>query len=134
MLVNQVENGQAEVEIAYRRGVRMEGNLEALKLIDQVFETCPATWRGIGEIADSGLKIRDEYSDFDAERVFHIDAGRPGERAGCICGEILRGVSMPLDCSLFGHDCTPQNPVGPCMVSSEGTCAAYYSYGDAVAG
>jgi hydrogenase expression/formation protein HypD len=102
--------------------------------MDRVFEPAPADWRGVGEIAGSGLKIRGEYGEFDAERAFPIDTGPPIEHEGCICGEVLRGVSTPLDCSLFSHACTPQSPVGPCMVSSEGTCAAYYSYGGAVGG
>ena len=134
MLVDQVESGRSEVEIAYSRGVKSEGNAEALKLMDRVFEPAPADWRGVGEIASSGLKIRKEYGEFDAERAFPVEVSQPIEHEGCICGEILRGVSTPLDCSLFSHACTPQCPVGPCMVSSEGTCAAYYSYGGAVGG
>jgi hydrogenase expression/formation protein HypD len=129
MLVAQVENGESEVEIAYRRGVRPEGNQQALKLMEQVFETCPAQWRGMGEVADSGLKLREEYQRYDAELAFDIDAGKPCEPVGCICGEILRGVKTPADCRLFGRACTPQYPVGPCMVSSEGSCSAYYLYG-----
>jgi hydrogenase expression/formation protein HypD len=129
MLVAQVENGESEVEIAYRRGVRPEGNQQALKLMEQVFETCPAQWRGMGEVADSGLKLREEYQRYDAGLSFDIDAGKPCEPVGCICGEILRGVKTPADCRLFGKACTPQYPVGPCMVSSEGSCSAYYLYG-----
>jgi len=129
MLVEQVENGEAEVEIAYRRGVRPEGNQEALKLIEQVFEPCPAEWRGIGKIPDSGLKLKKEYQSFDAELVFDIDPGPTYEPAGCICGDILRGVKTPTDCNLFAKACTPENPVGPCMVSSEGSCSAHYLYG-----
>ncbi len=134
MLVDQVESGRSEVEIAYSRGVKAEGNAEALKLMDRVFEPAPADWRGVGGIAGSGLQIREDYGEFDAERAFPIEVGPPIEHAGCICGEILRGVSTPLDCALFGTACTPQCPVGPCMVSSEGTCAAYYGYGGAVGG
>ena len=130
MLVAQIEMGHSEVEIAYRRGVRPEGNEEALRLIDRVFEPCPAAWRGIGEVPDSGLKIRKEYQHFNAELAFDIDPGLPYEPEGCLCGDILRGVKTPLDCQLFGKACTPQYPVGPCMVSSEGTCAAYYNYGE----
>jgi hydrogenase expression/formation protein HypD len=129
MLVAQVEKGRSEVEIAYRRGVRPEGNQEALKLMERVFEPGPAAWRGIGEVPDSGLKIRTEYQHFDAELAFDIDPGLPYEPEGCICGDILRGVKTPADCPLFGKACTPQYPVGPCMVSSEGSCAAYYNYG-----
>ena len=129
MLVAQVENGESKVEIAYRRGVHPEGNQEALKLIEQVFESCPAEWRGIGEVPDSGLKLRKEYQSFDAELAFDIDPGPTYEPVGCICGDILRGVKTPADCKLFGKACTPEYPVGPCMVSSEGSCSAYYLYG-----
>jgi len=129
MLVAQIENSESKVEIAYRRGVRPEGNQQALKLMEEVFETCPAEWRGIGEVPDSGLKVRKEYQPFDAEVAFDIDPGSPYEPEGCICGDILRGVKTPLDCRLFGKACTPESPVGPCMVSSEGSCSAYYLYG-----
>jgi hydrogenase expression/formation protein HypD len=129
MLVGQVESGRSEVGIAYRRGVQPEGNIEALRLMDRVFEPGAASWRGVGEVPGSGLKIKEEYGDFDAERIFEIDAGESIEPKGCICGEVLRGVKAPLDCKLFGEACTPQYPVGPCMVSSEGSCAAYYNYG-----
>jgi hydrogenase expression/formation protein HypD len=134
MLVAQVERGEAGVEIAYRRGVRPEGNPEALRVMAQVFETAPARWRGLGEIAESGLKLRGEYQEFDAERAFNIVTEPAREPEGCICGEILRGVKMPRDCSLFGKACTPEHPVGPCMVSSEGSCAAYYLYGGSLGG
>ena len=130
MLVDQVESGRSEVEIAYRRGVRPEGNEEAIRLMEQVFEPGPAAWRGIGEVPDSGLKIRNEYQHFDATMAFDIDPGQPYEPDGCICGDILRGVKTPPDCQLFDNACTPQYPVGPCMVSSEGTCSAYYNYGE----
>ena len=130
MLVDQVESGRSEVEIAYRRGVRPEGNKEAIRLMEQVFEPGPATWRGIGEVPDSGLKIRNEYQHFDATIAFDIDPGQPYEPEGCICGDILRGIKTPPDCQLFGNACIPQYPVGPCMVSSEGTCSAYYNYGE----
>ena len=134
MLVAQIENGEAKVEIAYRRGVRPEGNQQALKLMEQVFEPCPAQWRGMGEVPDSGLKLSKEYQHFDAELVFDIDPGPTYEPKGCICGDILRGVKTPLDCTLFGKACTPEYPVGPCMVSSEGSCAAYYLYGEGFEG
>jgi len=129
MLVAQIESGESKVEIAYRRGVRPEGNQQALKLMEQVFEPCPAQWRGIGEVPNSGLKLRKEYQHFDAELAFDIDPGPTYEPMGCICGDILRGVKTPADCRLFGKACTPQYPVGPCMVSSEGSCSAYYLYG-----
>jgi hydrogenase expression/formation protein HypD len=134
MLVAQVESGESKVEIAYRRGVRPEGNQDALKLMEQVFEPCPADWRGIGEVPASGLKLRKEYRRFDAELAFDIEPGPTYEPEGCICGEVLRGVKTPLDCRLFRKACTPEYPVGPCMVSSEGTCSAYYLYGGDFAG
>lgn len=134
MLVTQIENGQSRVEIAYKRGVRPEGNQQALKLMERVFEPCHAWWRGIGEVAQSGLKIRQKYQRFDAEATFEIEPGPVSEPAGCICGDILRGVKTPADCRLFGKVCTPQNPVGPCMVSAEGSCSAYYLYGDGLGG
>jgi len=134
MLVAQIENRESKVEIAYRRGVRPEGNQQALKLMGQVFEPCPAEWRGMGEVPDSGLKLRKEYQHFDAELAFDIVPGPCYEPAGCICGEVLRGVKTPDDCKLFGKACTPQYPVGPCMVSSEGSCSAYYLYGEGFEG
>jgi hydrogenase expression/formation protein HypD len=129
MLVEQIENGMAEVAIAYRRGVRPEGNTVALELMHRVFEECDANWRGIGTVPGSGLRLREEYRRFDAEHAFEIDAGEPVEPKGCICGDILRGAGTPLDCALFRTACSPEHPVGPCMVSSEGTCAAFYQYG-----
>jgi hydrogenase expression/formation protein HypD len=129
MLVSQVESGKSQVEIAYRRGVRPEGNRQALKLMEQVFEPCPAQWRGMGEVPASGLKLRKKYQRFDAEFAFDIKPVPTREPAGCICGDILRGVKAPADCKLFSKVCTPENPVGPCMVSSEGSCSASYLYG-----
>ena len=129
MLVTQIEEGNSKVEIAYRRGVRPEGNPEALRLMHEVFESCPAQWRGMGTMPDSGLKLRSTYQRFDAECAFDIDPGPTREPQGCICGDILRGGKTPLDCRLFGNSCTPEDPVGPCMVSSEGSCATYYLYG-----
>jgi len=134
MLVAQVENGQSRVEIAYRRGVHPEGNQQALRLMEQVFEPSPAQWRGMGEVPDSGLKIREKYQRFDAELAFDIEPGPTREAVGCICGDILRGVKTPDDCKLFGKACVPENPIGPCMVSSEGSCSAYYLYGGSFGG
>ena len=131
MLVAQIENGRSEVEIAYRRGVRPEGNRQALELMDRVFETCPARWRGMGLVANSGLKFKAEFERFNAEIAFEINPGPVVEPKGCLCGDILRGVKTPQDCQLFAKVCTPESPVGPCMVSSEGSCAAYYLYGAA---
>jgi len=134
MLVNQIETGQYKVEIAYRRGVKPEGNKQATELIDTVFEVCDANWRGIGEVPASGLRLNEKYKRFDAESNFSIDPGPTREPKGCICGSILRGVSTPLDCQLFRTGCTPEQPIGPCMVSSEGACATYYHYGDSDGG
>ncbi|MFC2060154.1 hydrogenase formation protein HypD [Chloroflexota bacterium] len=129
MLVAQIENHEAKVEIAYRRGVHQDGNKEAIKVMEQVFETGSAIWRGVGEVPGSGLKLRKKYQHYDAELTFDIKTEPAGEPVGCICGDILRGVKTPVDCKLFGKACTPQYPVGPCMVSSEGSCSAYYLYG-----
>jgi len=131
MLVAQIESGRSEVEIAYRRGVRPEGNRQALELMERVFEVCLARWRGMGLVAHSGLRLKPEFERFDAELAFEINLGPVVEPKGCLCGDILRGVKTPQDCRLFAKVCTPESPVGPCMVSSEGSCAAYYLYGAA---
>ncbi|MDI6689553.1 MAG: hydrogenase formation protein HypD [Actinomycetota bacterium] len=130
MLVRQAENGEARVEVQYKRSVRPEGNTTALKILDEVFEVCDADWRGIGIIPNSGFKLKEEHSDFDADKIFDVDVPPPkDDPPGCSCGEILRGVKFPYQCKLFGKACTPERPIGPCMVSSEGACAAYYRYG-----
>jgi hydrogenase expression/formation protein HypD len=128
MLVAQIENGKPKVEIAYRRGVKPEGNKTALELMERVFEVDSADWRGIGVVPASGLKMRKKFERFDTEQAFSITLEPVREAKGCICGDILRGVKIPLDCKLFRKVCTPEHPVGPCMVSSEGSCAAYYQY------
>lgn len=128
-LVEQIEGDQPQVEIAYRRSVKPEGNRQALNLMNEVFEIGEANWRGMGTIPASGLKLKRKYQRFNAEQIFSIDPGPPREPKGCICGEILRGIKMPTECKLFRRICTPEHPVGPCMVSSEGACAAYYQYG-----
>ena len=130
MLAQQAANSEAEVEIAYRRGVSREGNETAIRIMEKVFESAPARWRGFGEVAGSGLKLRPEFARFDAELNFDFDPGPTVTPEGCLCGEVLRGVKSPPDCALFRHVCTPVKPVGPCMVSAEGTCAAYYHYGE----
>lgn len=128
-LVEQIEGEQPQVEIAYRRSVKPEGNRQALDLMNEVFGIGEANWRGMGTIPASGLKLKRKYQRFNAEQIFSIDPGPPREPKGCICGEILRGIKMPTECKLFRRICTPEHPVGPCMVSSEGACAAYYQYG-----
>lgn len=118
------------IEIQYKRVVRDEGNIEAQKIIDEIFEPCDSTWRGLGKIKSSGLKIKAKYSDFDAALKFGIKpVGENVEAKGCRCGDVLKGFIIPHECPLFGKACTPENPVGPCMVSSEGSCAAFYKYG-----
>jgi len=128
MLVEQLEKGEPRVEIAYRRGVKPEGNVRAQELMNTVFEPSPADWRGIGIVPGSGLGLRKEYGNFDAELAFDIEPGPTLEHKGCLCGDVLRGVKTPLDCKLFRTACTPEHPIGPCMVSSEGSCASYYHY------
>lgn len=128
MIMRQLHEGRAEIEIAYSRGVMPQGNPVALAAINEVFETCTATWRGLGEIPGSGYRIREEFSDFDAMRRFQPEVEPTREHKGCRCGDVLRGIMAPSDCPLFRTVCTPENPVGPCMVSSEGSCAAYFRY------
>jgi hydrogenase expression/formation protein HypD len=128
MLVRQNEHGEAKVEIQYRRAVSPHGNPKARTILEEVFEPCDSVWRGFGSLPGSGLKIASRYADFDAERRFDVSAVNGREPPGCLCGEILRGLKQPSDCSLFRRVCTPESPVGACMVSSEGTCAAHYKY------
>jgi len=130
MLIRQVNEGRAEVENEYSRVVTREGNRKAQALVADVFEVRPAfEWRGLGEVADSALRIRDAYGEFDAEKRFAISEKLSRETKSCECPAILRGVKKPTDCKLFGTVCTPDNPMGSCMVSSEGACAAYWTYG-----
>jgi len=128
MLLVQRSRGESRVDIQYSRGVPVQGNPTALRLMSEVFEVCDTDWRGLGVIRASGLKLRKDYSAFDAEDRFNIQVPESHEPPGCICGDVLRGVKDPPQCILFGTRCTPEDPVGPCMVSSEGTCAAYYKY------
>jgi hydrogenase expression/formation protein HypD len=127
--VQQLEEGRAEVENAYARAVRTEGNPASRRLIEDVFEVCDRKWRGIGPIPGSGLRLRDEYGDHDAERIFEVGEIQTQESSTCISGQVLRGVKKPHDCPAFGRECTPATPLGATMVSSEGACAAYYAYG-----
>lgn len=130
MLVQQIERGEPSVEIAYTRGVRPVGNLKALELMHGVFDTAGASWRGLGDIPLSGLKLKPKYQRFDAGLAFDVVVPPAREAPGCRCGEVLRGVIAPTSCKLFRKSCSPDNPIGPCMVSSEGSCAAYYQYGE----
>ena len=128
MLVDQVAAGRPALENAYPRAVSDDGNAKARTVMDQVFAVADADWRGIGTIAASGLAIREEYAAYDAVKVFDIRPQPSPEPKGCACGEILTGVKTPPQCPLYKTVCHPMAPVGPCMVSSEGTCAAYYRY------
>ncbi len=130
MLVQQVNDGRAEVENEFSRAVSRDGNRKAQDRMDEVFERRQEfEWRGLSMVPHSALKIRERYGNFDAERRFGIDYQAVPDNKACECGAILRGVKRPQDCKIFGTVCTPENPVGSCMVSSEGACAAHYSYG-----
>ncbi len=128
MTVNQLEKGYHVVENAYSRVVSEPGNLPAQNMINKVFEVCDRNWRGIGLIPQSGLKLRGEYADYDAENRFDVHGISTRESDICISGLILQGIKKPIDCPAFGKECTPLTPLGATMVSSEGTCAAYYRY------
>ncbi|MDI6814468.1 MAG: hydrogenase formation protein HypD [Dehalococcoidales bacterium] len=130
MLLEQIGAEKPRVEIQYRRAVRWEGNPVALRQMNTVFEVTESTWRGIGLIPWSGLRLCQGYERFDAERAFKIVSRPPKEAKGCRCGDILRGSCTPPDCHLFAKACRPEHPVGPCMVSTEGTCSAWYLYGE----
>ena len=129
VLVKMVEAGTSEVNNAYARSVKPAGNAAARQAMEQVFEVVNAEWRGFGIIPSSGLRVAEEYAHLDASRRFSVEVPPPREPAGCRCGDVLRGVLLPTECALFASACTPQTPVGPCMVSAEGACAAYYRYG-----
>lgn len=128
-LVEQIACGEARLENAYAAAVGPEGNRVAQELLDEVFETAASPWRALGEIADSGFEIRNTYADFDAARHFGVTIGPSHDHPQCRCGDVICGVAGPTDCALFGTACTPLNPYGPCMVSSEGTCSAWFKYG-----
>lgn len=128
LLVRQIGDGRAQVENAYGRTVSKKGNKRARDAVEQVFEPEDTEWRGFGIIPKSGLSIRPEFAEFDATPLCTADFTSSTEPAGCICGEILRGMRIPIDCPLFAVRCTPYKPYGPCMVSGEGACAAYFRY------
>jgi len=130
MLVRQVNEGRAEVENEFSRAVTRDGNLKAQTLVSEVFELRRSfEWRGLGEVPYSALQIRAGFAEFDAERRYNLTYVPVPDNKACECGAILRGVKKPQDCKIFGTVCTPENPMGSCMVSSEGACAAHYSYG-----
>jgi hydrogenase expression/formation protein HypD len=130
MVLRQLAEGRAEVENQYSRVVPYEGNPAALGVMSEVFELRPHfEWRGLGFISQSALRLRDEYADWDAERRFDVAGVRVADPKACQCGEVLKGVIKPWECKVFGTACTPEHAIGTCMVSPEGACAAYYSYG-----
>jgi len=122
--------GKAKISIAYERAVKPEGNPVAVDLMNEVFEPCDVAWRGLGVIPGTGLKLREDYARFDATVRVPIEPPESRETPGCQCGQVLRGIIAPPECRLFGRACVPEHPVGPCMVSSEGSCAAFYRYRD----
>ena len=128
MLVKQAAENRAEVEVQYSRGVSTGGNLAALEAVHRVFEPADTEWRGLGVIPMSGLRLREEFAAFDADQFLPPSAEASSESEACDCGRILKGLMPPADCRAFGTACTPENPLGPCMVSSEGACAAEYRY------
>jgi hydrogenase expression/formation protein HypD len=128
-VVRQLEAGKATLENAYPRVVTAAGSAAGRALLEEVFEVCDRPWRGLGIIAKSGLRLRHEYRDHDAERLFPLETAEVRESDRCISGQILRGLRKPVHCSAFGKDCTPEHPLGATMVSAEGACAAYYAYG-----
>jgi hydrogenase expression/formation protein HypD len=130
MILKQIAESRPRVEIQYSRGVSGNGNPRARQVMDSVFMPADAEWRGLGIIPGSGLRLRNEFADFDAGARFEIPPVKSVEPPGCCCGEILRGIQEPAGCPLFKKGCTPSSPVGPCMVSSEGTCAAHFKYGE----
>ncbi|WP_029011239.1 hydrogenase formation protein HypD [Azospirillum halopraeferens] len=130
MLVRQINEGRAEVENQFTRAVTRDGNAKAKALVAEVFELRRSfEWRGLGRVPYSGLRIKAAYADWDAERRFATANASVPDHKGCACGAILRGLKTPTDCVLFGTGCTPDNPMGSCMVSAEGACAAHYTYG-----
>jgi hydrogenase expression/formation protein HypD len=129
-LMVQLRDGRCEVENQYTRVVPWDGNLKALEVINEVMELRPFfEWRGLGFISHSALKVRDGYKRFDAEAIFNIPGIRVADPKACQCGEVLKGVIKPWECKVFGTACTPETPIGTCMVSPEGACAAYYNFG-----
>jgi hydrogenase expression/formation protein HypD len=130
MLLAQLNDGRCEVENQYARVVPWDGNQKALQVINQVMELRPFfEWRGLGFISHSALQVREEFAAFDAERLFDVPGVRVADPKACQCGEVLKGVIKPWECKVFGTACTPETPIGTCMVSSEGACAAYYNFG-----
>jgi hydrogenase expression/formation protein HypD len=129
MIVRQIARGEAKVENAYPTVVMAGGNPRAVEILNEIFEPADSYWRGIGVLPGTGLRLREQYREFDAETRFRPESTGIAEPELCSCGDILRGVKVPTECPIFGTGCTPESPVGPCMVSTEGSCSAYYKYG-----
>ncbi len=130
MLLKQIDEGRAEIEIGYHRGVSDQGNPTAWALVEEYFMPIDADWRGIGVIPGTGLGLRPEYDAYNAVVKLPVTPPPVKQIKGCQCGEVLRGIIVPYECKLFAKGCTPEHPIGPCMVSSEGSCAAYYRFTD----
>jgi hydrogenase expression/formation protein HypD len=128
-ILDMLSEKRPSVMNMYPRVARKEGNIAAQRLMAEIFEPCDAFWRGIGRLPASGLRLRTRYAAFDAAHKFGLTVDKDDMPMGCSCGEVLKGLLRPDGCRLFGKSCTPDNPVGPCMVSSEGSCAAYFKYG-----
>jgi len=129
LLKARAKSEQPSIKLQYSRVVKKDGNKQALAVIKEVFKEDDSEWRGIGNIPGSGLVIKNKYKDFDIEKKRKVEIGKPKDHPLCLCGEVLKGLKTPRDCKLFGKACTLRNPVGPCMVSGEGTCATHYKYG-----
>lgn len=129
LIVKQFKENRCEVEIQYIRSVTPEGNIKAKKILNEIFTIRNSfPWRGLGQIPYSAYKIKEEYQEFDGENIFKVSINSAKENPLCLCGRVIKGLSRPFECKLFGKTCTPQNPIGPCMVSSEGACLAYFKY------
>lgn len=128
LIVKQIEHNEKKLEIQYRRAVTPEGNLKAKELVNRAFKPCDDWWRGLGVIPESGMMLNDDYSQYDAVKEIIADVPPSKEPAGCLCGEVLKGIKKPYECRHFGKACTPSHPVGTCMVSAEGACQAYFKY------
>ncbi len=131
MLVKQIVEGRAVVENAYPRAVKPEGNVKAVRMMAEVFDVCDIVWRGFPSIPGSGLKLKPQFEKYDALKKFGVELVDKKVTTGCLCNQLLRGIKEPTDCKLFGKACTPLKPVGACMVSSEGACRIWYTYGRA---
>ena len=128
VLLRMAVEGRPDVAIQYKKCVDRKGNVRAQEILKRVYHPADSEWRGLGVIPESGFELNEEYADYDAFKRFSVELHPPRERKGCRCGEVLQGKVAPFDCTLLGKACTPEHPIGPCMVSSEGTCGAYYRY------